>query len=85
MKDSSVAARFECMRKGFDKIRMQKTPERAPLGHEPRLPHVLLLQLGTTFFRSPGRELNPEEDEVGGLKCLMSETMGDQDGALKTG
>ena len=83
MKDSLVAARFECMRKvNKIKIRMQKTPERVPLGHEPRLPHVLLLQLGTTVFRSPGCELNPEEDEVGGLKCLMSETMGDQDGAL---
>ena len=27
--------------------------------HEHGLPHVLLLQLGTTFFKLPGGELNP--------------------------
>ena len=32
--------------------------------HEHGLPHVLLLQLGTTFFKLPGGELNPGEDEV---------------------
>ena len=29
------------------------------LVHEHGLPHVLLLQLGTTFFKLPGGELNP--------------------------
>lgn len=50
------------------------------LVHEHGLPHVLLLQLGTTFFKLPGGELNPGEDEVEGLKRLLSETFGRKDG-----
>ena len=47
--------------------------------HEHGLPHVLLLQLGTTFFKLPGGELNPGEDEVEGLKRLMTDTLGRPD------
>lgn len=43
------------------------------LVHEHGLPHVLLLQLGTTFFKLPGGELNAGEDEVEGLKRLLTE------------
>ncbi|XP_021565068.1 cleavage and polyadenylation specificity factor subunit 5 isoform X1 [Carlito syrichta] len=72
-KDSSVAARFQRMREEFDKIGMRRTVEGVLIVHEHRLPHVLLLQLGTTFFKLPGGELNPGEDEVEGLKRLMTE------------
>lgn len=41
--------------------------------HEHGLPHVLLLQLGTTFFKLPGGELSAGEDEVDGLKRLLTE------------
>lgn len=37
-------------------------------------------KLGTTFFKLPGGELNPGEDEVEGLKRLLSETFGRKDG-----
>lgn len=50
-KDSSVAARFQRMREEFDKIGMRRTVEGVLIVHEHRLPHVLLLQLGTTFFK----------------------------------
>ncbi|KAM4767058.1 cleavage and polyadenylation specificity factor subunit 5 isoform 2-T2 [Cyanocitta cristata] len=79
-KDSSVAARFQRMREEFDKIGMRRTVEGVLIVHEHRLPHVLLLQLGTTFFKLPGGELNPGEDEVEGLKRLMTEILGRQDG-----
>ncbi|RLW01201.1 hypothetical protein DV515_00008206 [Chloebia gouldiae] len=120
-KDSSVAARFQRMREEFDKIGMRRTVEGVLIVHEHRLPHVLLLQLGTTFFKlktrsgtpdlraislgahwnlavkigkcskitlafimdyfdRPGGELNPGEDEVEGLKRLMTEILGRQDG-----
>uniref|UniRef100_H0XZ25 Cleavage and polyadenylation specificity factor subunit 5 n=1 Tax=Otolemur garnettii TaxID=30611 RepID=H0XZ25_OTOGA len=82
-KDSSVAARFQCMREEFDKIGMRRTVEGVLIVHEHRLPHVLLLQLGTTFFKLPGGELNPGEDEVEGLKHLMTEILGGQDGVLQ--
>lgn len=43
--------------------------------HEHNLPHVLLLQLGTAFFKLPGGELNPGEDEVEGLKRHLTEVI----------
>jgi len=49
--------------------------------HEHGLPHVLLLQLGTTFFKLPGGELAPGEDEIEGLKRLMTDTLGRPDGS----
>ncbi|XP_067905824.1 cleavage and polyadenylation specificity factor subunit 5 [Heterodontus francisci] len=79
-KDCSVAARFQRMREEFEKIGMRRTVEGVLIVHEHRLPHVLLLQLGTTFFKLPGGELNPGEDEVEGLKRLMTEILGRQDG-----
>uniref|UniRef100_G1TSJ3 Cleavage and polyadenylation specificity factor subunit 5 n=1 Tax=Oryctolagus cuniculus TaxID=9986 RepID=G1TSJ3_RABIT len=56
-KDSSVAARFLRMQEEFDKIGMRRTVEGVLIVHEHRLPHVLLLQLGTTFFKLPVNEL----------------------------
>ena len=43
---------------------MRRSVDGVLLVHEHGLPHVLLLQLGTTFFKLPGGELNPGEDEV---------------------
>lgn len=63
-KDSSVATRFQHMREEFDKIGMRRTVEGVLIVHEHQLPHVLLLQLETTFFKLPGGELNTREDEV---------------------
>uniref|UniRef100_A0A1B6DZ49 Cleavage and polyadenylation specificity factor subunit 5 n=1 Tax=Clastoptera arizonana TaxID=38151 RepID=A0A1B6DZ49_9HEMI len=79
-KDPSVPARFQRMRDEFEKIGMRRSVEGVLLVHEHGLPHVLLLQLGTTFFKLPGGELNPGEDEVDGLKRLLTETLGRQDG-----
>ena len=56
-KDPSVPARFQRMREEFDKIGMRRSVEGVLLVHEHGLPHVLLLQLGTTFFKLPGGEL----------------------------
>uniref|UniRef100_A0A8W4FJX4 Cleavage and polyadenylation specificity factor subunit 5 n=1 Tax=Sus scrofa TaxID=9823 RepID=A0A8W4FJX4_PIG len=72
-KDSSVATRFQHMREEFDKIGMRRTVEGVLIVHEHQLPHVLLLQLETTFFKLPGGELNTREDEI----------LGCQDGVLQ--
>ena len=53
-KDASVAARFQRMRDEYASIGMRKTVEGVLLVHEHNLPHVLLLQLGTSFFKLPG-------------------------------
>lgn len=63
------------MRDEFDRIGMRRSVEGVLLVHEHGLPHVLLLQLGTTFFKLPGGELNPGEDEVEGLKRLLTEVI----------
>lgn len=72
-KDPSVPSRFQRMREEFDRIGMRRSVEGVLLVHEHGLPHVLLLQLGTTFFKLPGGELNAGEDEVEGLKRLLTE------------
>ena len=63
-KDASVPARFQRMRDEFDSLGMRRSVDGVLLVHEHGLPHVLLLQLGTTFFKLPGGELKPGEDEV---------------------
>ncbi|XP_071487512.1 cleavage and polyadenylation specificity factor subunit 5-like [Diadema antillarum] len=79
-KDSSVPARFQRMRDEFHKIGTRRSVEGVLIVHEHDLPHVLLLQLGTTFFKLPGGELGAGEDEIEGLKRLMTEILGRQDG-----
>ncbi|VDK51973.1 unnamed protein product [Gongylonema pulchrum] len=50
-RDHSVQARFQRMREEFEKIGMRRSVEGVLLVHEHSLPHVLLLQIGTTFFK----------------------------------
>ena len=61
------------MREEFNTIGMRRSVEAVLLVHEHGLPHVLLLQLGTTFFKLPGGELNTNEDPIDGLKRLLNE------------
>ena len=56
------------MRDEFDSLGMRRSVDGVLLVHEHGLPHVLLLQLGTTFFKLPGGELKPGEDEVSKLQ-----------------
>jgi len=74
-RDSSVLARFQRMREDYAVNGIRRSVEGVLLVHEHGLPHVLLLQLGTTFFKLPGGELNPDEDPVEGLKRLLNEVM----------
>lgn len=74
-RDSSVVNRFQRMRDEFQTIGMRRSVEAILLVHEHNLPHVLLLQLGNTFFKLPGGELNPNEDHIDGLKRLLNEVI----------
>lgn len=49
------------------------TTEGVLIIHRDWLPHVLLLQLGTMFFKLPGGEINPGTDDIEGPKCLMTD------------
>ena len=62
-RDSSVQARFQRMREEFSSLGMRRSVEAVLLVHEHNLPHILLLQLGTTFFKLPGK-LDDERDEM---------------------
>ena len=57
-RDSSVQARFQRMREEFTTMGMRRSVEAVLLVHEHNLPHVLLLQLGTTFFKLPGNKIH---------------------------
>lgn len=50
-KDLSVQARFQRLRNEFEELGMRRTVEGVLIVHEHNLPHVLLLQLGTSFFK----------------------------------
>lgn len=61
------------MREEFEKIGMRRSVDGVLLVHKHGIPHILLLQLGNTFFKLPGGELKSGEDEVEGLKRLLTE------------
>jgi len=79
-RDTNMTHRFQRMREEFDKSGKRRTVEGVLIVHEHGLPHVLLLQLGSTYFKLPGGELKTGETEIEGLKRLMTETLGRQDG-----
>ncbi|XP_060873060.1 cleavage and polyadenylation specificity factor subunit 5-like [Metopolophium dirhodum] len=79
-KDPSVPARFQRMHDAFEKTGMRRSVEGVLIVHKNGFPHVLLLKLNAAFYKLPGGELNPAEGEVEGLKRLLTETLGRQDG-----
>lgn len=50
-KDTSVSAKFGRMREEFAATGMRRSVEGVLIVHEHGLPHILLLQLGATFFK----------------------------------
>jgi cleavage and polyadenylation specificity factor subunit 5 len=74
-----MVARFERMKEDFQKTGMRRSVEGVLIVHEHGLPHILLLQLGTTFFKLPGGELKPGEDQIEGLKRLLTDMLGRKD------
>ena len=50
-KDQSVAARFQRMREDFEQMGMRRSVDGILLVHEHGICHVLLLQLGPSFYK----------------------------------
>eukprot|EP00850_Spirogloea_muscicola_P003359 SM000013S26528 [mRNA] locus=s13:793102:795148:- [translate_table: standard] len=71
-KDTSVADRLARMKQTYAKEGMRTTVDGILLVQEHNHPHILLLQIGNTFFKLPGGRLKPGEDEVEGLKRKLS-------------
>ncbi|VDN36659.1 unnamed protein product [Cylicostephanus goldi] len=59
---------------------MRRSVDAVLIVHEHSLPHILLLQIGTTFFKLPGGELEVGEEETDGMKRLLDLTLGRTDG-----
>eukprot|EP01105_Mastigella_eilhardi_P000789 TRINITY_DN10935_c0_g1_i1.p1 TRINITY_DN10935_c0_g1~~TRINITY_DN10935_c0_g1_i1.p1 ORF type:complete len:221 (+),score=74.76 TRINITY_DN10935_c0_g1_i1:147-809(+) len=66
-KDTSVASRLKRMEETYGREGMRRSVEGVLLVHQHNHPHVLLLQIGNTFFKLPGGRLLPGEDEMTGL------------------
>jgi len=75
-KDQSIADRFARLKKEFNQNGTRRSVEGVFIVHDKGLPHVLLLQLSSSFFKLPGGEIMPGEDEVSGLRRVLNETLG---------
>jgi len=67
-KDASVQARLTRMKEKYESQGLRRSVEAILLVHQHNHPHVLLLQIGNTFFKLPGGRLRPGESEIEGLK-----------------
>ncbi|CAI5460660.1 unnamed protein product [Closterium sp. Yama58-4] len=75
-KDTSVADRLARMKHNYQKEGMRTSVEGIILVHHHNHPHILLLQIGNSFFKLPGGRLKPGEDEVEGLKRKLTSKLG---------
>ncbi|KAJ3076695.1 hypothetical protein HDU98_001157 [Podochytrium sp. JEL0797] len=73
--DQSVAARQARHIADYALTGMRTTVEAVMLVQDHGTPHVLMLQLGNSFFKLPGDILRPGEDDVSGLKRALSEKL----------
>ncbi|XP_063900749.1 cleavage and polyadenylation specificity factor subunit 5-like [Zophobas morio] len=54
---------------------MRRSVEAVLVVHEYSHPHILLLQLGVSFYKLPGGELKPGESEEDGIRRLITESL----------
>jgi len=71
-KDTSVPARLARMKEKYEKEGLRRTVEAILLVHQHKHPHILLLQIGNTFFKLPGGRLKPGEGEIEGLQRKLT-------------
>ena len=60
-KDQSIEDRFGRLKSEFSQSGMRRSVEGVFIVHDKGLPHVLLLQLSSSFFKLPGGEIQPGE------------------------
>jgi cleavage and polyadenylation specificity factor subunit 5 len=71
-KDTSVAQRLARHKDNYERRGVRRTVEAVLVVHHHNHPHVLLLQIGNTFFKLPGGRLRPGEGEIEGLKRKLT-------------
>eukprot|EP01024_Parvocaulis_polyphysoides_P023826 TRINITY_DN21960_c0_g1_i1.p1 TRINITY_DN21960_c0_g1~~TRINITY_DN21960_c0_g1_i1.p1 ORF type:complete len:216 (-),score=14.63 TRINITY_DN21960_c0_g1_i1:227-874(-) len=75
-KDKTVEARFNRMKAKYVSQGVRRSVEGVLLVSEHNHPHILLLQIGNSFFKLPGGQLRVGEDEVSGLKRKLDNNLG---------
>eukprot|EP00052_Salpingoeca_macrocollata_P015233 m.121101 g.121101 ORF g.121101 m.121101 type:complete len:206 (-) comp19610_c1_seq3:61-678(-) len=71
-KEKSAEARFNKLREDFKAHGQRRSVEMVMVVDDHRHPHVLLLQLGQTFFKLPGGHLQPGESDQDGVNRILS-------------
>mmetsp|Transcript_17647 Transcript_17647/g.27745 ORF Transcript_17647/g.27745 Transcript_17647/m.27745 type:complete len:443 (-) Transcript_17647:103-1431(-) len=75
-KDSSVKERMIRMAELYKQFGMRRVVEGLLLAHDHCHPHVLLLQIGNTYFKLPGGRLRVGEHETDGLRRKLNNKLG---------
>ncbi|XP_075261811.1 cleavage and polyadenylation specificity factor subunit 5-like [Convolutriloba macropyga] len=81
-RDTNISQRFQRMRDEFETTGMRRSVEGVLLVHEHNLPHVLLLQIGASFFKLPGGEVKPGEEPIDALRRLLNDILGKPDSSV---
>ncbi|KAL4858339.1 Insulin-degrading enzyme-like 1 [Chlorella vulgaris] len=71
-KDSSVATRMDRLKDKYSREGLRRSVDAVLVVHEHGHPHLLVLQMGASFFKLPGGRLRPGEDETEGLLRKMT-------------
>ncbi|KAI8576892.1 hypothetical protein K450DRAFT_254792 [Umbelopsis ramanniana AG] len=78
--DPSVHARLKRLQNDFEEHGMRRSVEAVLVVHEHNHPHVLMLQIANAFFKLPGHYIDPGMTEEEGLKAILNERLGPEDG-----
>lgn len=71
-RDNSVASRLERLKDKYGKEGVRHSVDAVVLVYEHGHPHVLLFQVGTSYFKLPGGRLRPGE---GGMCVCVQESV----------
>jgi cleavage and polyadenylation specificity factor subunit 5 len=75
-KDSSVIARLNRMRDKYAEEGIRRTVEAVMLVMEHNHPHILLIQVGSLYFKLPGGKIRPNESVEVGLQRKLNSILG---------
>lgn len=83
-KDKSVNDRLLRMRAKYLKEGPRRGVEGILLVQDHGHPHILLLQIGSSFYKLPGGRLRPGETEIEGLKRKLASNLSPEEASLAT-
>jgi cleavage and polyadenylation specificity factor subunit 5 len=82
-KDNSVPARLERLRQKYSTEGVRHSVDALPIVYEHGHPHVLLFQVGMSYFKLPGGRLRPGESDKEGLLRKLDTNLAPEDAKLK--